>query len=921
MLPAWISAAVVAVSPALLTNGNFEQGIEGWNPRHPWYAQPKDGGLSEITIAAGEGRDGSNALKIAGQGKRGLAMQVMPAYPGQYRVTGWIKSDGLQRGKAGVLAEWIDGKQKWMRGDWAVEISGTQDWQWFEKTLEAPPGTRSVHFDLITTEPNDGTVWFDDIQFERIPTEGSPPQAPALHAATPDGGEGCLTVRWDPATLGEAVVHLLIVCDETQTANLDSVLPAAVADAHSGEATLSSLENGKTYRVAAVAVDADGRRSLLGPSYQATVADRQPPRPGWFEVERTADGKTQWSWSPHVLDDDVRRIHICLPASGGDKPVHLATVDVNELYQTARPLYCTEPWIARQIAMPAEASKLGVRCEDGAGNSSEVAWADVQPARPAVGVLPGELWTAAATEQLSRDAEPPPDGRPAPELLLLRGQAKGFQVVLKPRENLPSVRVAFEPLVHQQSNATIASRWLAYHFVDYVKIENNSRATPREELVWTAPSEYPDQLSDARSRDLPPGQVQPIYIRVTAPRDAEPGLYRGRLHLQCASGSKALDIAVRVAPLALPEKMQLKFVYWFSWDAPCKEFGVAKTSEDGWRALACLARLMRAHHQNAVTVPWSLVRSWRTNDGTLRHDFRDFDRFVETFRSEAEDWLFLISHQGSRTTSDWLCPTMSCHRHHVRRLDTGEAESIDAVELLPAIEQHIGESGLLDRFAVHVADEPIPQNRESYVELAARVRRAAPRLPRIDAIHIPDLDGSLEIFVPQLNYLEKWLLEYRSLQRAGNELWFYVAWVPQGRYPNRMIDSHAVKSRVLHWLNALYDTTGYLHWALNHWHIPLTSLGSPGDQYICWPSERFIADSSLRYEAEREGLEDCQLFFMLRDAIEARGASHDEAQRQIEAMIRPVVRDFQDYSRSWRELEETRKKAVEALPRVLSTTR
>ena len=67
----------------------------------------------------------------------------------------------------------------------------------------------------------------------------------------------------------------------------------------------------------------------------------------------------------------------------------------------------------------------------------------------------------------------------------------------------------------------------------------------------------------------------------------------------------------------------------------------------------------------------------------------------------------------------------------------------------------------------------------------------------------------------------------------------------------------------------MYDTDGYLHWALNRWQIPLTSLDSPGDQYICWPSQRFVANSSLRYEAEREGLEDCELMFMLRDAPEA----------------------------------------------------
>jgi hypothetical protein len=186
------------------------------------------------------------------------------------------------------------------------------------------------------------------------------------------------------------------------------------------------------------------------------------------------------------------------------------------------------------------------------------------------------------------------------------------------------------------------------------------------------------------------------------------------------------------------------------------------------------------------------------------------------------------------------------------------------------------------------------------------VKQAAPRLRRIDAIHVPDLQGALEIWVPQLNYFEQWLDQYQAAKQQGAEMWFYVAWVPQGRYPNRVIDSHAIKSRVLHWLNALYDTTGYLHWALNHWHIPLTSLESPGDQYICWPSRRFIANSSLRYEAEREGLEDCELMFMLRDALRKRGASREDAQRQDAEISRKAVRSFQDYTHSWRELEDAR---------------
>ncbi|NUQ62179.1 MAG: hypothetical protein HUU20_06810 [Pirellulales bacterium] len=70
--------------------------------------------------------------------------------------------------------------------------------------METPPGTRSIHFELITTEPNHGTAWFDDIRLERIRSEGPRPQAPSLKAETADGNESCLTVCWDLKRLGEA---------------------------------------------------------------------------------------------------------------------------------------------------------------------------------------------------------------------------------------------------------------------------------------------------------------------------------------------------------------------------------------------------------------------------------------------------------------------------------------------------------------------------------------------------------------------------------------------------------------------------------------------------------------------------------------------------------------------------------------------
>ncbi len=917
-MTAWILLLTTAAFAAanLLHNGDFEQGLGGWNVRNPWYEKPKGGGLSEVTVADGEGRGGSKALKIIGKGKRGIALQAVPAYPGRYRVTGWIKCQGIDAGAAEVLVEWISYDGKWIRGETAVKVSGDTDWQHFDVTVTAPPATRRVHFDLLTTEPNNGVAWFDDITFQRVPSEGEPPRPPTIAAECPDGAEGCLRVTWQSSSLSPSAVRLLIYCEPRQFNSRDGLIPKAVADTLDGGVTIYGLQNGQRYWLAAVAADADGRASALGPTVAAEVRDRQPPRPGWLVAWRTGDRRARVRWWPHVLDLDITQVEIAWRAADGAEPKSLRTVDVAALYEQPRPLYCIEPWIDVQLQLPAAGGQVGVRCVDRAGNVGDFAWVEPErPFSPPERPGPWQLWAVEPTAQVRRDAQAPADPKHSFELWAMRGESEGFQVVVRPSADLHRAHVVFEDL-KTADGTTIPSRWLAYHFVNYVHLAKNSRATPPDELVWRAPADYPDELSDDLFRDLPSGQTQPLFIRVTVPRDAKPGTYTGRAWFVCDEGRQAVDISVRVLPVTFPHRTRLKFVYWFSWSDPCKQFGVEQFSEDGWRVLRRLGELMHAYHQNVVVVPNTLIDAWLDDQGNVVCDFSKFDRFIRTFKAAGVDALFCLSHIGSRTTGEWTCPTMSPHRRTFRRLSDGEPVRMTTLDLLAPVQAHVEQLGMLDRFAVHVADEPTSVNVASYRELSAEVHKHAPKLRRIDAIHVPDLRGALEIWVPQLNFFNEWLDQYRAAQREGYEIWFYVAWVPQGHYPNRMIDSHCIKPRVLHWMNYIYDTTGYLHWALNHWHISLMSLGSPGDQYITWPSRRFIANSSLRYEAERDGLDDCQLMFMLEDALIRRGIERDVAQARIARLARRAVRDFTDFDKDWHAYEQIRRRLLEELVRL-----
>ena len=236
-------------------------------------------------------------------------------------------------------------------------------------------------------------------------------------------------------------------------------------------------------------------------------------------------------------------------------------------------------------------------------------------------------------------------------------------------------------------------------------------------------------------------------------------------------------------------------------------------------------------------------------------------------------------------------------------------------EFLEALQRHLEERGWLDRAMIHVADEPIEQNKGSYIRLAEFVKRHAPKLKRIEAIHVRDLTGHLEVWVPQLDYFQRHYAHYKERQRnAGIELWFYTCCNPKGRFPNRFIDYPLVKTRILHWFNWRFGATGYLHWGWNHWRrgkaftdVERGGVLPPGDSHIVYPG-RCRPLPSLRWEAMRDGIEDYLYLWLLaertRETLKALGVGEGKFPpgARADKLGRLAVPDFFGYVRSAQKL-------------------
>ncbi len=521
--------------------------------------------------------------------------------------------------------------------------------------------------------------------------------------------------------------------------------------------------------------------------------------------------------------------------------------------------------------------------------------------------LPLQVWFASPLANIFRDTTPPPDAIALRqwELHVAINEPEAVQLVLRSTQGLAWVQVSVAPEV---------ARWFEVQgrYVGYVPLRANSRATPPEELVRKAPTDFPDPLLALPFVPLRANETQPVFITVRPHRTTKSGTYTVPLVVRTPLGSLTVSLRVRVYPVVFPDRARLWFTNWFRSDHFARFHHVPEWGNEHFQWMRCYAQLMRAHRQNVLLVPLGLVKAVQKADGSFRFDFSRFERFIATFEAEGVAQRLELSHIGGRKTGRWEDPEFVAHPIWAVNELTGEQVEVPLETFLTAVRDYLKATGRLRRAMLHIADEPIPVNVSSWRALSQRVHQAVPDLPRIDAIHVHDLQGHLEVWVPQLNFFAQWLDIYRQRQREGNELWFYTAWVPQGRWTNRLIDYPLIKTRLLHWLNVRYGATGFLHWGWNFWGDVMTGeLQSPGDAFIVYPGP----NPSLRMEAQRDGIEDAELLWMLAERLAKKGKriSPEEAAALLEPLLRPVLRDFTDYTRDFAELGKVRQFVLQRL--------
>ncbi|MGD0094472.1 MAG: hypothetical protein ABSE73_31575 [Planctomycetota bacterium] len=270
--------------------------------------------------------------------------------------------------------------------------------------------------------------------------------------------------------------------------------------------------------------------------------------------------------------------------------------------------------------------KLDLRAVDNHGAAS--AWVESDGTFEIVaGKFTFNTGVATPLERIPRLGGPAYRPAGAAAIALARGESEGLQLVLldvsRPCKGVTIAAKAPD----EAAGRALPAEWVSWNPVGYVKTTPPKYDVPR--TGWWA-----DVLLPAKPFDLEPGKVQPVWVNVRCPREAQAGTYLAKLEAGTPDGEKhAVRLTVTVWDFALPVRGTLKAMCLEAGENAHKFYGL----KDGQAQAEALRKALYAKLCESRIGPGGKALcgfSWDKPSGPVRfqegkYDFTEADRWGE----------------------------------------------------------------------------------------------------------------------------------------------------------------------------------------------------------------------------------------------------------------------------------------------------
>lgn len=577
-----------------------------------------------------------------------------------------------------------------------------------------------------------------------------------------------------------------------------------------------------------------------------------------------------------------------------------------------RPTLARKASARAELAAPGEvpgAHTLAARVQDDRGRTLFLGRSDVIQSflrdRRAGYRLEGRenlgLWWCESGWKTGPDRSPPQATPSPPEPIRVSaagGEYESAQVFLQPEESgqLLAVQPEFPAAAGGQAPAvSVTVREVAYVHVTLPSDPSCLRG-------W-----YPDPLP-ALVPPLPlaAGRSLALWITFHVSRGAPAGDVAGRLRLRTTLGDLAVPVTVHVYGFALPEQPHLKSAVGIN-AGDIARYHRLKRPED---RLAVYEKYLEDFAEHRLS-PYSFYELAPpdvefSGEGTNRRARIDFSRFD----AAAARWLDGRHFSTFRVPARGMPSGGADHRVPGQIGDHREGSpEYDAAfhDYWSQLEEHLRARKWLPRAYAYWFDEPKPADFSFVAAGMDRLKAAAPGIRRmLTAVPDPVLTGHVDIWCG-LTY--QWTPEQLAArQSAGDETWWYLATVPKAPYLTEFIDHPGLELRLWPWQSWQYGVTGILLWNAAYWNSttafpepgrqdpwtdPMSyaagaglapgtiALWGNGDGRFLYPARAGAASDpildgpvdSVRWENLRDGLEDYEYLWLLRDSVQRLASS------------------------------------------------
>ena len=560
------------------------------------------------------------------------------------------------------------------------------------------------------------------------------------------------------------------------------------------------------------------------------------------------------------------------------------------------------------------------------------------------------VWWCDATRKVPRRrALPTATGRGA-TFSAAKNDREAVQIVVRPSEPLKGLKASASPLTGPRGAVIPAENIkilrVYYHFVDHPTDATGVRD-------W-----WPDALPPlAKPIDVAAGENQPLWVLVHVPRDAKAGDYQGSLSLEAEGFSAQVPLRLHVWDFTLPDRNHLETAFGFNAHEVFR-YHQAKTDADRRKLLDLYFQSFAEHrispYDPTPLDPFRVKFLPDAKPARAEIDFGDFDRAMAAALEKYHFTNFSLPIQGmggGTFHARWE-PSIANFGEK-----TPEYQAMFASQV-QQIESHLRDKGWLKMAYVYWFDEPDPKDYDFVRQGMQRLHRYAPGIQRmLTEEPVEALAGAVDIWCPvSFNYRHE-AAEKRRAQ--GERFWWYVCCGPKAPYCTLFIDHPATELRVWHWQTWQRKIVGTLIWATNYWTSEaaypdapqnpyedpmsyVSGYGTPKGTKSFWGNGdgRFLYPplaaavpgksgpaavlegpvSSLRWEMLREGVEDYEFLWLLRDLLAKRraGLSAEDARRYESLLEVPeaITKDMTTFTTDPAPIYARRAAIAEAIERL-----